>query len=108
MRKYLSALCCLAVALTADSTVQADIAVAGSIVDTGNTSRTGGVNSTPALTSEVIQWSDTTFAKTLDIDGDNRYGTAGVFLVSPSAQNAAQNTQTTFERDPTLTMTCCC
>ena len=103
MRKYLSALCCLAVALTAVSTVQADIVVVGSIIDEANVTRTGSVNGT-IIESEVNQWSDATFAKSLDIDGDNIYGTDGVFLVSTTAQNAGQGTQTTFERVPTFTM----
>ena len=104
MRKlFYSALCCLAVALTAVSTVQADVIFEASIIDTRATTRTGSVNSTPALESEVIQWSDSTVTKTLDIDGDNRYGTDGVFLVSTTAQNAAQGTAVTFERTPAFT-----
>ena len=80
---------------------QGAITFVGEIVDTRTTTRSGGNNSTPALTSEVIQWSDTTFDKTQDIDGDNRYGTTGVFLSSTTAQFAGQASQQPFSRLPT-------
>ena len=103
MRKlFFSALCCLAVALPAVPTVQADVVFSASIVDTGNTARTNGTTAA-IIDSEVNQWSDTTFAKTLDIDGDNRYGTDGVFLVNTTAPNAGAGSAVAFERVPTFT-----
>ena len=76
---------------------QGAVTFAGSIVDEGNTARTGSTTAT-VVDSEVNQWSDTTFGKTQDIDGDNRYGTAGVFLVNTTAQNAGAGSAVAFER----------
>ena len=102
-RKFLTLPICALVLLTfGQVSVQADISGAGSIIDTGNTVRTGSVTA-PVVPSEVNQWSNTTFIKTLDIDGDNRYGTDGVFLANTTAQNAGAGSAVTFERVPTFT-----
>ena len=70
---------------------QGAISFVNSIIDTRNTTRSGNVNSTPALESEVIQWSDSTFTKTLDIDGDNRYGTDGFVLLNTTNTGGGRN-----------------
>ena len=106
MRKlFFSALCCLAVALTAVSTVQAGIVIAGQIIDEGNTTRAQAVAGNFLMT-EVTQFSNPSVAKTLDIDGDDRYGTDGVFLFStrPAISNQdGGDGQLPFSRTPTFT-----
>ncbi|MGJ8655206.1 MAG: PEP-CTERM sorting domain-containing protein [Akkermansiaceae bacterium] len=102
--KHTHTLTIITAALCASTiTSQGSISFVNSIIDTRATTRSGSVNSTPALTSEVIQWSDTSFAKTLDIDGDNRYGTAGYFFANTTAQNANANTAVSQERVPSFT-----
>ena len=81
---------------------QGAITAVGSIIDTGNTARTGGITAA-VVDSEVNQWSDPTFSKTLDIDGDNRYGTDGFFLANTTAQNAGAGTAVAMERVPAFT-----
>lgn len=87
---------------TSAITAQGAITFAGSIIETGNIARTN--NSTAAIVdTEVNQWSDTSFAKTLDIDGDSRYGTAGVFLPNTTTANGAADTAVAFERTTSFT-----
>ena len=103
MRKtFFSVLGLLAMAMMTSSTLQASIVTAGSIIDTGNTTRTGGTTGTIDL-SEVNQWSDATFAKTLDIDGDNIYGTDGFFLPNTTDQDAGAGSFVPLEVVPSFT-----
>lgn len=104
MNKNLKKVSLLSSAILASTVCsQGAVSFVDSIIDTRATSRSGGTNSTPALESEVIQWSDTSFAKTLDIDGDNRYGTAGYFFANTTAQNANANTAASQQRTPSFT-----
>ena len=83
-RLFFSALCCLAVAMTAASAAQANIVVAGSIIDTRKHNQKRQARQLPILPSmtEVTQFSNTDVAKTFDIDGDDRYGTDRRFPLS--------------------------
>ena len=81
---------------------QGAISFVDSIIDLSNTTRTNNVIGTITET-EVTQWSDTNFTKTLDIDSDGRYGTDGVALFSTTAPNAPQGDQVQFTRQPTFT-----
>ena len=102
MRKLFVTSCCFVAAMLTCVSAQADIVAVGSIIEEGSTPRTGGVTGT-IIDTEVNQWSDTTFAKTLDIDGDNRYGTDGVFLPNTTAQDAGAGSAVSFEREGTIT-----